>query len=86
MLELGRDELEKMLNGTWEFPDPPMILNGISAADACRVMPGLPYTIAQLVSHLHYWQQQQIHSAHGEDLPQPDGFEFGVTDFPPVAP
>ena len=85
-MELGRDELKLMLDGTLEFPDPSMILDGVSAEEACREVSGLPYTIAALVSHLHYWQQRELRTAHGEDLPMPDGFAFGVTDFPMVQP
>ncbi len=86
MMDFGRGEMALMLDGTLEFPNPPMILTGLSAEEACRKITGLPYTIAQIVFHLHYWQQRQIHMTHGEDLPLPEGFEFGVTDFAPVEP
>jgi hypothetical protein len=84
-LELGRTELAHLLEGQWEFSEPAAILAGLSAESACREVSGCPHTIAQLVRHLHFWQQRRLEFARGGDPLLPTGFELGVDDFETVS-
>ena len=71
-----------LLNGEWEFPPPPTVLEGITPRDACRRMGGLPHTIAELVAHMNWWQQVRIEVAR--DGVEPD-FSKPPEDWPRVA-
>jgi len=85
-VEMRRGELEILLNGNWEYTDPPSCLNGLGAEDACRPVTGCPHTIAELVLHMHYWQQELLEFARGNDPKRGSDFKFGVTDFGEVKP
>jgi len=85
-LELGRADLKIILNGSWEYAEPVDILGGISAEDACRRLEGCPHSIAELVRHMNYWQQEQLAIARGEDRPRGPDFKLGETDFGEVEP
>ena len=77
--------LATLYGGVWEHEDPKKILGGIDPETACREIEGLPYTIAGLLGHMNYWQDRRVELSEGfAELPE--GFEFGVTDFPEVGP
>ncbi|PYE52940.1 DinB family protein [Deinococcus yavapaiensis] len=50
------EALERLLDEGSEFVAPSRFLEGLSAYDACRRVPGAPHTIAEIVAHLRYWQ------------------------------
>ena len=61
----------ELLRGGGEFNEPERILSDLTTEQACQTPPGSPYSIAQVVAHLHYWQEAQIMNIQGEPLPRP---------------
>jgi len=82
-IKVDRRLIEWLLDGEWEFAGPPKALAGLSPEDACRPVPGLPYTIAQLLAHADWWQRRRIDSAQGAAW---EDFELQVDDWPEFAP
>lgn len=79
---VDRRLMECLLFGEWEFAGPRKALDGIAPDKACAHMAALPYTIAQLVAHLDWWQRRRIALARGEEWQE---FELQVDDWPEVA-
>lgn len=75
--------MEWLLTGRWEHSHPRDILDGITPQDACRKIDGVPYSIARIVAHMQWWQQERISVARGNELTD---FEPRVDDWPAVAP
>jgi len=82
-INLDRRLMQWLVYGEWEFADPRKVLAGITPQDACRRVDGVPYSIAQLVAHLDWWQRRRIDLAHGSEW---QDFELQVDDWPDVAP
>jgi hypothetical protein len=76
-----RRMMDWLLTGRWEFAHPREILAGITPQDACREMAGIPYNIARIIAHLHWWQAERISVARGGKLTE---FEPRVDDWPDV--
>ena len=74
--------MQRLLTGEMEFCHPREILAGISAADACRRIDGLPYSIAGLLAHMQWWQERRLHLALGGAWTP---FELQVDDWPAVS-
>jgi len=75
--------MDWLLSGYWEFVSPATALSGVEPEDACRPVPGGPHSIAQIVAHMHWWQQRRIAIARGEE---PDDFALQIDDWPQVQP
>lgn len=78
--------LQHLLEGTFEYASPKDVLASLSAELAFKQVNDYPHSIAQLVSHLHFWQQRRLTIAQGDEPFMDPDFEFGVTDFPKVEP
>jgi hypothetical protein len=65
------DAVAELLRGGGEYVEPAKILNDIGEVHAAAVPPGSPHSIAQIVSHMHYWQKVNIAKAKGEPAPRP---------------
>jgi len=83
MLEPNRQVMEWLLHGYWEFPNPRDVLSGITPEQACERVADLPYSIGQLVAHMHWWQQRRLAITKGEE---PGDFKPRVDDWPDVTP
>lgn len=66
------DGVQELLRGGGEFNTPERILSDLTAEQAYLKPPGSPYSIAQVVAHLHYWQERQVATALGEARPRPE--------------
>ena len=75
--------MQRLLTGEIEFRHARDILEGISAADACREIEGLPYSIAGLLAHMQWWQDRRLHLARGGEW---EPFELHVDDWPAISP
>ena len=84
-IDLPHAVIAELLDGKLEHYPPAHILAGVTADDAVRQVPGLPYTIAGLVAHMNFWQQRLVAGLRESELPLPDGFKLGVQDYPAVA-
>jgi hypothetical protein len=65
------DAVGELLRGGGEFVEPAKILQDIGETQAVAVPPGSPHSIAQIVVHMHYWQQVNIAKANGQQPPRP---------------
>ena len=78
-----RQMMDWLLTGCWEFAHPREILAGITPQEACSLVSGIPYSVAQILAHLQWWQNERISIALGGDLSE---FKPPFDDWPPVSP
>lgn len=62
----------ELLIGGGEFLPPGRLLGDLTEAQALAVLPGSAYSIAQIVAHMHFWQERNIARARGEKPPRPE--------------
>jgi hypothetical protein len=62
----------EMLTGGGEFLPPGRLLGDLTEAQALAALPGSAYSIAQIVAHMHYWQDRNIARARGAKPPRPE--------------
>lgn len=48
--------LRQLLEGSNEFTPPRQLLLDLSAEEATKIPPNVPHSIAQIVAHMHFWQ------------------------------
>jgi hypothetical protein len=63
------DAVKELLDGGGEFVPPPRLLNDLTEAQATAVPPGSPYSIAQILNHMHYFQGKVLAELRGESWP-----------------
>src|SRR5262245_64052224 len=73
----------ELLLDTTAFLGPARILDGLSAADADRRIPGGPHTIAGIVAHLAFWQDWFAARARGAGTPMAGSAAVGWPAPPP---
>ena len=64
--------VEKFLTGDGEFLPPQSLLGDLTEAQAMAVPAGSFYSIAQIVAHMHFWQERNIARARGEVQARPE--------------
>jgi hypothetical protein len=74
-----REALRQLIEGN-DFTLPAKIVRGLKAEAACRVLPGMPYSIATNVDHCDIWNRAWLASLEG--LPKVNPFP----DFRKVEP
>ena len=52
--------LRLLLDGSNEFTEPVRVLSDLTAANALAMPQGSPHSIAQILAHMHFWQQFMI--------------------------
>ncbi len=72
VVSLEADFLVFMLEGGKAFTNPPSLLGDLQASDAVATVEASPHTIANIVSHLDYWQTWFMKGVEGELEPYPD--------------
>jgi hypothetical protein len=77
-----RQTFDRLLSGHWEHIEPSAVISGITPQQACQLVDGLPYSIGQIVAHMHWWQQRRLEIAQEQE---PGGFELQKDDWPEVA-
>lgn len=63
--------VRELLQGGGEFVAPEKLLSDLTEAQANQQVSGSPYTIAQIVAHLHYWQGATLAHLNGADRERP---------------
>jgi len=66
------DAVKEPLTGGGEFLPPERLMGDLTEAQALAVLPGSLYSIAQIVAHMHYWQEGNIARTRGEKPPRPE--------------
>jgi hypothetical protein len=58
--------VKKLLEGAGQYVAPAQLLGDLTEAQAVKNPPAAPYSIAQILSHMHYWQGVEIARATGK--------------------
>jgi hypothetical protein len=64
--------VRELLRGGGEFVEPAGILSDLTEGQSLVVPPGSPHSIAQIVSHMHFYQGSQLVAIRGEAWPKPE--------------
>jgi len=72
--------LVELLRGKGSHADPVACVEDLSADLASRHVTGFPHSIAQLVFHMNYWMNYELHRIRGERPAYP---EHNSESFPP---
>lgn len=68
--------LQAALGGGAIFPDPDTLLEGLTFGAATRSVPGVPYTLADLLAHLAVTQRASLDLASGRTETWPEGLDL----------
>lgn len=68
--------LQAALGGGAIFPDPETLLRGLTFGTATRTLPGVPYTLADLLAHLAVTQRASLDLASGKVEAWPEGLNL----------
>jgi len=77
------EDVKGWLDGEGEYLSPSEILSDLTEEQAMTVPAGSPYSIAQIVAHMNYWQARRFAILRGE--PWQDA-EHLIDTFAPPAP
>jgi len=69
---MGDSTLRELVYGTGAHVDPIACVEDISAELACRVVGGYPHSIWQIVEHMNYWMEYEVHRIRDWKLHYPD--------------
>jgi hypothetical protein len=70
--------LKKLLHGVGAFTSPRRTVSGLTAAQALLAPDGSPHSIAQVLAHVHYWQEWMLGTAAAAQmLPFPEHADIG---------
>jgi uncharacterized damage-inducible protein DinB len=73
--------LTELLHGKGAHADPVACVEDLSAELAARRIDGFPHSIGQLVFHMNYWMDYEVHRIRGERPAYP---EHSSESFPPA--
>lgn len=73
--------LTELIHGKGAHADVILSVKGLTAAQAARVVPSLPHSIWQIVSHMNYWMRYEFSRIAGNPEPYPVTASVG---WPPV--
>jgi uncharacterized damage-inducible protein DinB len=76
-------DARELLLETYAHMPPARILEDLSAEDAERRMAGAPHSIAEIVAHLHFWQEWFRRRCEGKHAPM---VERAAAGWPEVTP
>lgn len=67
--------LQSALGGGAIFPEPERLLGGLTFETATRILPGVPYTLADVLAHLAVTGRASLDLASGRAETWPEGLE-----------
>jgi uncharacterized damage-inducible protein DinB len=73
--------LTELLRGKGSHVDPIACVEDLSAELAARKVSGFPHSIAQLIFHMNYWMDYELHRIRGQRSEYP---EHNSQSFPPA--
>jgi DinB superfamily len=65
------DAVKELLAGDGHYVPPPRLLEDLTEAQAMTTPSGSPSSIAQVLSHTHYCQEEELAGLRGEPWPRP---------------
>ncbi len=78
---MSQRALTELLRGKGAHVDPVACVEDLSADLAARQAAGFPHSIGQLVFHMNYWMDYELHRIRGEHPKYPD---HNSESFPPA--
>jgi uncharacterized damage-inducible protein DinB len=79
---MSQQALTELFHGKGSHADPIACIEDISAEIAARQVAGFPHSIGQLVFHMNYWMDYELHRIRGEKPKYP---EHNAESFPPAS-
>jgi hypothetical protein len=64
------DAVKELLEGDGHYVPPARLLNDLTEEQAVAVPPGSPYSIAQVLHHMHYCQEEELAGLRREVWPR----------------
>lgn len=83
--DVSPDAVRELMDGDGHYVPPPRLLEDLTPEQATLVPPGLPYSIAQILYHVTYYQRIEIERLRGEISSVPSFTHLDDT-FAPVTP
>ena len=68
---MAKEILQDLLRGRGAHVDPVATVEGVSAELAGRQLAGAQHTVWQLVWHMNYWMEYELHSLQGPEATYP---------------
>jgi hypothetical protein len=75
--------VKEFLDGDGHFVQPARLLSDLTEEQTTKILPGAPFSIAQVLSHAHFWQEAEIAKATGQDYSRPKHLD---DTFAPIQP
>ena len=69
--------LRRLYTGAGAYTPPARALAGLTAEQAASKPGGAPHSIAEILAHMHYWQEWALALAEGSPLLLPERAELG---------
>jgi hypothetical protein len=79
------DAVKELMDGDGHYVPPPRLLEDLTPEQATTVPPGSPYSIAQILYHVVYYQRREIEGLRGK-TPSVPSFAHLDDTFAPVTP
>jgi hypothetical protein len=79
------DAVKELMDGDGHYVPPPRLLEDLTPEQATTTPPGSPYSIAQVLYHIVYWQRAEIAGLRQEPMTGPHHEHLDDT-FAPVTP
>jgi uncharacterized damage-inducible protein DinB len=70
--EMFETTLIELLHGKGSHADPIACIEDLSAGQASRTIENFPHSIYQLVTHMNYWMDYELHRIAGAPQPYPE--------------
>ena len=64
------EDIKGWQDGKGEFQSPAVVLTDLTEEQATTVPTGSPYSIAQILAHMNYWQSRRFAKIRGEEWPE----------------
>jgi len=77
---MGDTTIRELVYGKGAHVDPMACVEDINAALATRIAAGYPHSIWQMVEHMNYWMDYEVHRINGHAIPYPD---HAIASWPP---
>src|SRR2546423_1328742 len=78
-----KENVKDWLDGDGEFLAPQQILSDLTEDQAVTVPQGSPYSVAQILNHMHYWRGGRFAKERGDPWPKAEHLDETFAPIPP---
>lgn len=83
LYSVSSDGIKELLEGDGQYVQPARMLGDLTEAQAVKIPPSAPYSIAQVLSHMQFYQGAEIAHVRGEAWSKPKHLD---DTFAPIKP